>query len=101
VEAVQTLYPNLYENIRDEAMKYVENEGQKVSYQDKVQLSILLDIPADESLDPENIAKLQKLFINEDNEAGNVPVTVGGVSKLKLNETEQTDTEAFLERRQS
>jgi hypothetical protein len=62
VEAIREVYPDLYERIRIQAMNEIEQGQGPKTYNDKIQLGILLNIPSDSSLLPKNIAALQSSF---------------------------------------
>jgi hypothetical protein len=58
VEAIAQVYPAMYAQMRLEALKYVASTP-NVSYERKLQLGILLNIPADSSLTPSSVMMLQ------------------------------------------
>lgn len=64
VEAVKEVYPELYAKMQQMTMESVQNSKEQIPYNKRLQLGILLDIPTDESLKPENIAGLQTSFVN-------------------------------------
>jgi hypothetical protein len=63
VEALKAVYPAMYEQLRQEIIDKVTTEDEKIPYNKKVQLGILLDVPTDLSLEPTNIAGLQANFM--------------------------------------
>jgi len=78
VEALKAVYPEIYKEVQQTAMDYVV-QAPKLSYDKKIQLGILLDIPADSSLAPQNLLGLQANFQTEESEptvtgTGNVDV---------------------------
>lgn len=63
VEALKAVYPGMYAQLQQEVIDQATTEGEKIPYNKKVQLSILLDVPTDLSLEPTNIAGLQANFM--------------------------------------
>ncbi len=67
VEAIKTVYPALYNQIQQQLVDKIGSpEGQSMSYNKRVSLGILLDIPTDESLQPYAISALQSNFLPVD-----------------------------------
>lgn len=62
VEALKTVYPALYGQVREQVMERLAVDGDKLSYQKRLMLGTLLDIPSDESLLPQNVLGLQANF---------------------------------------
>ncbi len=82
VETLQIVYPAIYQQMRNEAMKYVAQKP-KLDYSRKVQLGTLLNIPTDPSMQPKAIAALQMNFAPKQEESGGaVNPTVGGTQKI-------------------
>lgn len=63
IETIQVLYPELHSTIITRTLNAVKN--QKLSYSQKAQMSVLLDIPLDSSLTPESIQQFQQQFAIE------------------------------------
>lgn len=59
VEALKAVYPAIYSQIQQTAMDNIV-EHPNLSYAKKVQLGILLDIPADSSMSPDSVVMLQQ-----------------------------------------
>lgn len=98
VEALKEVYPNLYARIRAGVMDEIRNE-QKMAYDKKVQLGLLLDIETDQSMIPENLLALQANFsANPQTQGGAVNPTASGVQKLNMAEREKTNTQEVMER---
>jgi len=101
VEAVQAVYPQLYQQIQEKTMDALAKQGEDVPYKKRIQLGILLDIPSDISLIPENIAALQRQFVagnGKDNTTAAVNPTVGGLKELSLAEDNMSETEKIATR---
>jgi len=90
VEALQTVYPSIYTRLQEASMEYLEKEGQDLSYQKRLTLGLLLDIPADPSLEPDNIAGLQANFAAEGED--NTEVTPTSKSYREANLAEGADS---------
>jgi hypothetical protein len=69
IDAVKVVYPKLFENIQGRVMKYFMDNPQTVSYNNRIKLSLLLDMPLDDALKPENIRSLQSNFQEVDEAA--------------------------------
>lgn len=65
IEALRAVYPQLYNKLQGEMMEAVSEKPDTFTYNQRVQLSILLDVPTDASLQPENIAGLQANFVSQ------------------------------------
>jgi hypothetical protein len=92
-EALRAVYPNLFSQLRDKTMEFI-SENPKLPYNKKLQLGVLLDIPTDESLLPQNVLGLQSMFApSQADEQGAVRSTVAGTKQLDIASREQTDVE--------
>lgn len=107
VEAVKTVYPQFYGRVVDAVTSKLAAEGDKMSYNKRLQLGLLFDIPSDESLVPQNIAALQQSFTAQGQNqpqpgsgtTGAVKPTVGGLKEVDVAQNTASDTQAFLQRR--
>ena len=70
VDALKAVYPATYENMRDMFITAMPKMSKTMSYQKKIQLGMLLDVPTDRSLQTKNILGLQEMF-------GEPPATEG------------------------
>ena len=95
VEAVKAVYPELYQKIRQETMIRIQEDPTGLSYSKKIQLGILLDIPADASLLPQNVLALQQNFTEAqvEEQSRSVKPTQGGLKNIKAAGRAQTDTQ--------
>jgi hypothetical protein len=98
VEAVSAIYPKLYEKIKKQAFDAASKEGRKISYQDKLQLAILLQMPVDASMSPESIRSLQQMHPNAMKSDSEVKASVPGMKNLNLAQTTATQTQRTLMR---
>ncbi len=65
VEALKAVYPNIYKQLQLEAVDKIQKNPEKITYNKRIQLGILLDLPTDTSLIPENVMALQANFQTE------------------------------------
>lgn len=98
VEALQAVYPSIYNQMQQEAMSYAgKNSG--LSYSKKVQLGMLLNIPTTPSLQPAALARLQMNFSSQGSGpsqpggGGAVKSTQGGLGKISKSTRLSTDVE--------
>lgn len=97
VEALRSVYPELYSKIQQETLQKVSEDPTAFSYNDRLQLGILLNIPTDASLMPQNINALQQTFApKEDQSSGAVNPTVAGIKGVAKAGRVQTDTQRIL-----
>lgn len=105
VEALQAVYPAIYEQLRQEAIDKAVNADSSLSYNKKVQLGTLLDIPTDPSLEPTNMAGLQANFMPQNDpmqveaQQGAIRPNQGGLQKLNIASRKQTDVEQVANRK--
>jgi hypothetical protein len=67
VEAVKAVAPELFGQVQQSVMTGLSNVDSIPPYSERVQLGILLEIPADESLQPEMLARLGQPLAQPDN----------------------------------
>lgn len=105
VEAIKAVYPALYAKIQEVTLDKISKNPEKITYQKRLQLGVLLDIPADVSLLPENIAALQASHLDprqqyDKREPGSsVNTTQGGLNKLNFAEDAMTEVERTIDRK--
>jgi len=82
-EAVRTLYPKLYQNMQIEIMQHVTESKRPLPYEERAQLGIMFDVPADPSLAPEFLNALQGRFEQSGQPSdGSSKTRVTGTSKM-------------------
>lgn len=59
VEAMKAIYPKMYEEIRSEMIANIGELRETLPYSERIQLSILFDMPVDPTMQPEFIAIVQ------------------------------------------
>ena len=104
IEAVREVYPDLYKRIQTQTMELITKNADTIGYQKRLQLGVLLDIPADTSLVPKNMLRLQESFAQqpEQQEAatqGAVSTTQGGLENIDFASDAQTDAQRTATRK--
>lgn len=62
VDTVRTVYPSIFAELQQMAMAKATDAKRPMSYDQKIQLGLLLDVPADPTLRPEFVAAMQATF---------------------------------------
>ncbi len=102
VEALQAVYPNLYEKLQSKVLEHVSSHP-NLPYKKKLQLGLLLNVPTDESLLPENVLALQALFGQQQPDAGSdnaqtaTKATPQGIKNIDIAGRAATDTQKLDE----
>ena len=101
VEAVKFVYPNFYEEIHSTAYDEVSKLGRegKLEYKQRLQLNILMDIPTDNALVPENIAEFQKFYKEAQVSQAGGTVSASAAKQMDLAESQATELEKISNRR--
>jgi hypothetical protein len=63
VEALKVVYPEIYKKLVASTSNFLAKHGSKLSYNKKVQLGLLLDMPADSTMTPQFILSMQKNYM--------------------------------------
>lgn len=105
VEAVKVVYPDLYTRIQNEAVEYI-TQNQDVPYEKRLQIGVLLDVPSDASIIPENIIGLQQAFADEQQaqtaatkEQTAIKTTQKGLQNLSFSEDVKSQSEKVATRK--
>lgn len=106
VEAIRVVYPDLYSRLQDKVMEKIAQDPESLTYQQRMQLGVILNIPSDASLHTDNFIALQRQFQPQEPEQpqqaqGAVNTTVGGLKNLSFAEDEAGGIEAVLRRRKT
>jgi hypothetical protein len=62
VETLREVYPKLYQQLQQEALERVTSAKKAMGYDQKLQLGMLLDVPADATLEPSFVARMQSMY---------------------------------------
>ena len=92
VEALQALYPEIYKQIQQRVMTNINSGQWNLSYERKLQLGILLGVPADSSLQPESVLQLQATFAPQ--EEGPQP-RAKGLDQMDMSGRAETGVQAI------
>lgn len=99
VEAVKTVYPNLYERIQEKTIDEITKNPDSVTYEKRLNLGILLELPTDAALNPSNIRGLQAHFSEaEVTQAGGGAISTAKASKLDMAESQSTGAQKTANR---
>ena len=94
IEALEAVYPKLYEKIQIEVMEKIQDSPEQIDYVKRLQLGVLLNIPTDAALMPDNIRALQASFKQEqESQAGGAIAPISATQASKLDMAESTATE--------
>jgi len=63
VEALKTVYPQFYKQLVSTTAEFIAKHGEKLPYNKKLQIGLLLDMPVDSSMDPQFIQTMQQGFV--------------------------------------
>lgn len=104
VEALQAVYPAIYSNLRQEILDAATGPDADMSYNKKLQLGILFNVPTDASMEPQNIAGLQANFMPQNDpklaeSTGAIKPSSTSVSSMKMSGRLQTDVEKTANRK--
>ena len=62
MDALKAVYPKIYQSITNRIVKAATEEEIELDYQSRLKLSLLLDMPLDNSMKPESVALYQQTF---------------------------------------
>ena len=101
IEAVKFVYPNLYNEIHstvyDEAFQTGRED--RIEYKQRLQLSILMDMPTDSATSPEYISDFQRYYKEaKDSQAGGT-ISASAAKQMDLAQSQATDIEKISNRR--
>ncbi len=104
VEALQAVYPEIYREVRMGVLNRLNTpQGQALPYAKKVQIGILLNIPADSSLAPESVMMLQQGISGqieaEQGQQRQPQATAARAEALNVAGREQTNVQRLQERK--
>jgi hypothetical protein len=102
VEAVRTIYPEIYANISSKLIDKMSTVKKPISYQSKLQISTLLGVPVSSAMSPDFIQKLQQNIAQqpepEQPQQSGMKVNVAQVAKMDISGRAQTSTNKLLSR---
>ena len=83
VEAVKFVYPKLFAAMQGRVMQEVARFPHELPYPTRIALSVLFEIPADPSMESDNILAFQKTFAQGASQQASGPNTAAPKTKLK------------------
>lgn len=99
VEALQAVYPEVYNQIRSRVMQQIVDKGPQLAYERKLQIGILLNIPADSSLQPQTVMQLQQSINAQPEQQQPAPqFRPSGLQQSEISERSQSATEKLTNR---
>lgn len=97
VEALKVVYPDLYANLRSQVLERLVSSRSELPYAKRIQLGILLDIPADKTLSPEFIQAIQGTYTASEQAGADAP-SPAAAPKLNIAQPTMTATESAATR---
>lgn len=99
VEALQAVYPEIYKEIQLQVMDKITEGKVKLPYAKKLQIGILLNVPADSSLQPETLLQLQQNLAATSEQPQEGPqFRASSMEQTGISERMQSGTEALSTR---
>lgn len=98
VEAVMVTKPALYQKMVGSALDELSKQTKELSYQKKIQLSVLLGYPASKALSPEFVLILQQGLPPPGQKDGAVKPSVGGLKEINRAEAVESPLSKVLNR---
>lgn len=99
VEAVQEVYPNLYQRIQQSVIEQIAEDPEAVSYEKRLSLGILLNMPTEGSLTPESIRGLQSHFSEAQESQSGGAISASKAAEMDLAQSEATDVQRVSNRK--
>lgn len=95
IDVLKEVYPATFQKLQETFVHELPKLQGTMPYNRRVQLGILLGVPADQSMQPENVLGLQALFGQAQQQQGSpaqgaVNSTVGGMKELSKSENQMT-----------
>ena len=84
VANLRAMYPKIYDEIRQKTMNALATQGAKISFDKRMQLGLLLDIPADPAIEPLFMNTMQTTFAEGQPANDTNPPAPKGSPKRKL-----------------
>jgi hypothetical protein len=104
VEALQVVYPDIYSRLQEKAIEHI-SKTPDLPYNKRIQIGILLDVPADASLIGQNIAGLQQTFADEQQQKTaalkgetEIKTNQSGINKIDFASDAETETQRIATR---
>ena len=99
MEAFRTFYPEMYKQLTFDIVEQVATSDTPVPYNKRLKLSLVLGVPLDTSLEPQNIRNLQALNEPTPEEQPQAAPPKGNFDKLTVGDRALSDLDKSLNRR--
>ena len=99
IEAVQFVYPTVYNEIKSTVYENLKKYGGEMSYDKRLQLGIVMQLPTDLSLEPETIEKLQSFYKEAQVSQGGGTISAAAAKQMDLAESQATEIEKVSNRK--
>jgi len=99
IEAVQFVYPTVYSEIKSTVYENLKKYGGEMSYDKRLQLGIVMQLPTDLSLEPETINKLQSFYKEAQVSQSGGTITAAAAKQMDLAESQATEIEKVSNRK--
>jgi len=90
VEVMKNIYPEMHKMMKTETLNFISKNESKLGYNQKLQLGLLLDMQAHESMQPQNIQALQAQFTSQET-ASDVNYNQGAVGDMSKSSSLESD----------
>ena len=99
IEAVKFVYPTLYNEMTSAVYDNLEKYGADMAYDKRLQLGIVMDLPTDLSLEPENIAKFQSFYKEAQASQAGGTISAAAANQMDLAQSQATELEKVSNRK--
>lgn len=95
IDVLKNVYPAIFGDLRDKIMLRLPELQHKMPYNRRIQLGLLMDVPADPSMQASNVMGLQAQFDSQEQpDQGAVNPTVTGISNMSFGDNMTTPTQS-------
>lgn len=99
IETLKTVYPRIYEEVQTVFLDHLSETRENLNYRDRLQLSILFDVPLEVTMEPGFVAAIQQRHaqITAEDEAAKQRPKSGKFDKLTLDQSSMTSSQKQME----
>ncbi len=100
IETLKTLYPGVFNKLQNRVINDIIDNGANMSYQQRITIGTLFNVPSDPTLTPQFIQAMQATYAVPPQGRPNEGTTRGPKSKLDLNieQSAMTDTQRITQK---
>ena len=99
IEAVRFVYPTIYNEMTSAVYNNLEKYGAEMAYDKRLQLGIVMGLPTDLSLEPENIAKFQSFYKEAQASQAGGTISAAAAKQMDLAQSQATELEKVSNRK--